>query len=93
MQYDADCSKCGRVEVSKRMTDPMPMRHACGGKLVRVFTATPIHYNAPGFYASDVTHFRNQVGPERFAKFEKRRANIEARAAKGQLTTYERALE
>ena len=93
MIYAARCDMCGEVEIEKPMQAPFPKRHECGYAVHRVYTATPAHYNAPGFYASDVTRFKSQVGAERFAKFEKQKESAERRAKAGKLTNYEKALE
>lgn len=93
MIYAASCEKCGEVEVSKPMTAEFPRRHACGGLLTRRYTVTPVHFAAPGFYATDVSHFQKQLGAERFARFERERDAAQARAATGTLTPYEQQLE
>jgi len=52
-----------------------------------------VHYAVAGFYYTDVTRFRSQVGPERFARFERQKADVLSRAAAGKLTAAEQALE
>lgn len=93
MQYDATCSKCGPVEITKPMPAEFPARHFCGGKLNRLYSPLPVFFNAPGFFTYDVTRPRGIVGPTRFAKFEQERDDIERRAKAGRLTAYERAAE
>lgn len=93
MRYDARCKQHGIVEIVKRMDEPLPRCPRCGWRLARVYDAPPVHFNAAGFYASDVTRFKSQIGSERFARFEAQRASAERRAKAGQLTAYERALE
>lgn len=76
------------------MTADFPLCARCGGQQVHAFNAPPaVHYAAPGFYSTDVSHFQKQVGTERFARFEAQKANTLAHAAKGRLTPDERALE
>lgn len=93
MVYGAVCSRCGEVEISKPMAADFPSRHACGGALKRRYSAPAITFNAPGFYATDVSHFQKQLGPARYARFEAERAAAQKRAAQGRLTPYERQLE
>lgn len=93
MRYDAICSKCGAVEINKPMLAVFPVRHACGGALTRQFSPLPVHFNAPGFYSSDVSRMQNMIGPDRYARFEAQRAAAQARAKTGTLTPYEQQLE
>jgi len=93
MKYEATCSHCGPVEIEKPMKARMPRRHTCGGMLTRRFSVPAVHFAAPGFYSTDVARMQKQVGPERFAKFEKQKADADKRAKAGQLTGYEKALE
>ena len=94
MIYPAVCQNCGEVEISQSMTAAFPRRHAaCGGTLRRRYVAPAIHYAAPGFYSADTDRLKQQVSPERFARFEKFKASAEARAKAGRLTPYEKALE
>lgn len=75
------------------MAADFPVRHVCGGRLTRLYTTAPaVHYAAGGFYTTDVNRLKNQVGPERFAKFEREKAAAEQRAATNTQTPYERAL-
>lgn len=55
--------------------------------------APAVHFAAAGFYHSDVTRFKSQIGPERFARFERQRDDAIQRARDGRLTDYEKALE
>ena len=91
--YPAHCENCGDVEISKPMADDFPARHTCGHILRRRFEPTAVHYAAAGFYKTDVDHFKNQIGPERFARFEADRAAGIQRQQSGTLTPYERELE
>jgi len=75
------------------MSDPLPPCPACGGELQRVYSVTPVLFNAAGFTAADVSHFEKQVGPERYARFVQQRDDAERRAKAGQLTEYERSLD
>lgn len=76
------------------MAADFPARHACGGRLTRLYTTPPaVHYAAGGFYATDVNRLKNQIGAERFARFEHDKAAAERRAAAGRQTPYERAQE
>lgn len=93
MVYDAICSECGQVEIEKPMRDEFPRRHDCGGKLSRLYTATPVHYNAPGFYSFDVSRFEKQVGPERAAKVKDKNDDYMKRMRAGRLTPSEKRLE
>ena len=93
MRYDATCSKCGHVEIEKRMQARFPVRHMCGGHLQRVYNVTPVHFNAPGFYETDVRYFEKQVGKERATKFYAERDDIMRRAKAGRLTPYEKKLD
>ena len=62
--------------------------------MLRVWRQAPVvHFAAAGFYHSDVTRFKSQVGTERFARFERQRDDAIRRAREGQLTDYEKALE
>lgn len=92
--YAANCTNCGPIEVSKPMADAFPARHACGGKLTRLYSAPPaVHYASAGFYSTDVSRLQKIVGTERYAKFEHERDAAVTRAATGTQTPYERALE
>ena len=93
MHYDATCSNCGSVEISKPMQAAFPVRHRCGGTLTRRYHSPVIKFDAPGFFTYDVTRPREQVGAARFAQFERERDDIERRAKAGRLTSYERAAE
>jgi len=93
MRYDATCSHCGAIEIDKPMTAPFPRKHNCGGVLARVYHPIPVHYAAPGFYSTDVDHLKKQIGPERFASFEREKAAAEKRAVTGTQTAYERRLD
>ena len=93
MTYDAICSKCGPIEIRKRMTAPFPARHACGGYLSRLYSPVPVHYNVPGFYTSDFAHYEKQVGPERAAQVRAKNDDVMKRAKVGKLTPYERRLD
>ncbi len=95
MRYDVVCEKCkAETEIEKPMSAAMPKCAACGGQLRNAFTAAPpVQYRAAGFYATDVDHFKKQVGAERFARFEKQRDASLKRAKAGKLTPYEKALE
>lgn len=76
------------------MQADFPLKHpGCGGYLTRTLTAPAVHYAAGGFYATDVARLRNQIGSDRYAKFEKQRDAATRRAATGTQTPYERALE
>ncbi len=95
MKYDVVCEKCkAESEIDKPMSAAMPKCSSCGGQLRNAFTsAPPIQYKAAGFYATDVNHFKRQVGAERFAQFEKQRDDINRRAKAGKLTAYEKGLD
>jgi len=92
MIYEATCKQCGNVEIEKPMTAPFPVRHTCGAQLSRRYSPIAVHYAAPGFYSSDVTRFRSQVGAERFAKFEREREDVLKRTKQGKLTPNEKRL-
>src|SRR3990167_3444035 len=79
---DANCSNCGKVEVTKPMAAAFPVRHTCGGRLARVYSPLPVFYRAPGFTTYDVTRPR-----------EHERDDIERRAKARKLTQYEMAAE
>lgn len=93
MRYDVKCKAGHKFEVSKGPQDPYP-RCRCGLPTARIFSvATPVMYNAAGFYATDYGRFEKQVGAEKAAKFRASKDEIEGRAAKGKLTGYEKAVE
>lgn len=75
------------------MAAPLPGCPNCGATLARRFSVPAVHYQSAGFYSSDVTRLKAQVGPERFAQFEARKDDVERRAKAGRLTGYERSLE
>jgi len=93
MTYDAICSKCGPVEITKTMIDPFPLRHTCGGNITRVYSPVPVHYSVPGFYSFDYSHFEKQVGPERAARVRAKNNDVLKRAGAGKLNAYERRLD
>ena len=92
MRYDAKCSRCGVVEITKPMSETFPALHSCGGALTRLYGVPAIHYTAPGFVTSD-TRFERSLTPERAARFRAQKADAETRARQGRLTAYEKALE
>ena len=94
MRYDVHCRRCHKeFEIVKAMTADLPRCGQCGGALKRLYrTAPPIQFNGDGFTLNE-TRFKQQVGSERYARFEAQRRDAERRAASGQLTTYEQALE
>lgn len=75
------------------MAAAFPRRHDCGGSLVRLYSATPVHYNAPGFYSFDISRFEKQVGPERAARVREKNDDVMKRAKAGKLTPYEMRIE
>ena len=76
------------------MHAPLPKCAECGGRLRRLFRAAPaVHYAAPGFFSTDVSHFKNQIGAERFARFEAERDATMRRMKAGKPTRYEHAAE
>ncbi len=95
MRYDVICQRCRvKSEIVKPMAAELPKCSECGGPLRRTFTRMPaVHYNAPDFYATDVSRFEKLVGTERAAKFNKLRDDAEKRKKQGQLTPYEKVLE
>lgn len=94
MRYDTICQSCKTTaEISKPMAAPLPPCHTCGGQLRRKFSVTPVIFNAPGFYETDVRHFEKQVGKERAAKFYAQRDDVLKRAKAGRLTDYEKRLD
>jgi predicted nucleic acid-binding Zn ribbon protein len=93
MRYDAKCSNCGEVEIEKRMIEPWPDVHFCGGQLVQRYVPTQVVYRATGFYHTDVTRFRSQMSPERFARFEAERDATLRRYATDRITSEDRAAE
>ena len=93
MTYDTVCTRCGaEAEIIKTMQAALPDCADCGGVLKRIYSVTPVHYHAEGFSSND-KRFKSQLKPERYEKFQREKAGIEARAAKGQLTQYEKMLE
>lgn len=76
------------------MSAPMPACAVCGGSFKRVYSQMPpVHFSAGGFYTTDVTRLQREIGPDRYAKFERQKADAERRAKAGRLTGYEKALE
>lgn len=93
MRYDVTCPQGHRAQIEKPMDAAYPACATCGQPTARVFTAAPaVHFAAGGFYRTE-TQFERLVGPQRAARFARRKADIEARARAGKLTAYERALE
>ncbi len=94
MRYDVVCERCrAEGELEKPMKAALPPCEACGGTLRRRFRRAPsVLYRAAGFSATD-DRLKRQVGPERFAKFEQTKADVERRAKAGRLTEYEKAIE
>ena len=93
MTYDTVCTRCGsESEISKTMQAPLPKCAECGGALKQIYRATAVHYRADGFSRNE-QRFKSQVKPERYEKFQREKADIEARAGQGQLTPYEQMLE
>ena len=93
MRYAATCTNCGDIEIEKPMLAVFPARHLCGGKLARKYEAPAVHYNAAGFYSTDVTRLRNMIGSERHDKLTADIDDIGSRAKSDKLTPYERSLE
>jgi hypothetical protein len=52
-----------------------------------------VQFNAPGFYATDVTRFEKMVGAESAARVKRQNEAALKRARAGKPTAYERALE
>jgi putative FmdB family regulatory protein len=94
MRYDVECPACGHTdEIVKPMAAGYPHCPKCKGQMRRVFTdAAPVHFAAAGFFSSD-TRFERSLPPARYARFAAQKADAERRAAAGQLTDYEKALE
>ena len=92
MRYDAKCSNCGTVEITKPMSPDWPAAHSCGGTLTRLYGSPAVHYAVGGFVTSD-TRFERQLTPERAARFRAQKDDAERRAATGRLTDYEKVLE
>ena len=94
VRYDVVCRRGHRAEIEKPMVAGYPACPKCGAETRRDFSSVPVvHYAVAGFYYTDVTRFRSQVGPERFARFERQKADVLSRAAAGKLTAAEQALE
>ena len=54
--YEFKCPRCGESVERKNAADaniPNPMCGDCLVEMVRVFSATPIHFKGSGFYATD----------------------------------------
>ena len=93
MRYDVTCPTCGLTsEIQKAMNAPIPICPDCGSTRVRLYGVPIVHFDAPGFHATD-SRLERQIGSERAARFRAQRDDAEARAKRGQLTPYERALE
>lgn len=91
--YDARCTQCTfEDEIIKPREAAMPACPECGGELKQVYHVPTVHYAAPGFAATD-GRLEKLVGRERHAKFDAQKHDAEARARRGQLTSYERVLE
>lgn len=75
------------------MNAPMPKCLACGAQMRHLFTASPVHFRAAGFYATEYGHLEGQVGKTKAAKLRRYRDDVERRAKAGRLTPYEQALE
>lgn len=94
MTYEVSCKGCGEFEIEKPMAAQLPRCPYCHGTLRRVYDAMPaVHYAAPGFYATDVKRGEDLFGKDRAARFNRQKADAEARAKSGRLTPYERKLE
>lgn len=75
------------------MHEPLP-RCQCGRTLRRVWSTLPaVKFNAPGFYATDVTRFDQLVGKEKAEQVRRKNADATLRARQGRLTAYEQTLE
>lgn len=48
--YDFECKTCTKVV---EITEPTPpVCTGCGGVMVRIYSATPIHFKGSGFYST-----------------------------------------
>ena len=92
MRYETICKSCkAKREVVKPMAAPLPPCPLCAGELRRIYSApVSVHYNAPGFFSSDVGRMRGAIGAEQYAKFEHVRDDLEYRMKNGKLTEREK---
>ena len=49
--YEYDCERCGRFEVSQKMSDAPLSTHACGARVERKISRTHFTLKGGGWYA------------------------------------------